>query len=408
MSGPLHGIVVLDLTRILAGPWATQLMADYGAYVIKVENPAGGDDTRHWGPPWLRDAEGRETHEAAYYAATNRGKRSIAVDLAQAEGRQIVRRLAMQADVLVENFKVGGLAAFGLADRDLRPLNPRLIYLSISAFGQDGPRAAEPGYDAMIQGLGGLMSITGVADGEPGAGPQKVGVAVADLMCGMYATTAILAALEERHRSGCGQYIDLSLLDSQVAWLANQGLNYFVTGRAPQRLGTAHPNIVPYQAFAASDGYLMLAVGNDAQFARFCQVAGLDELATDTRFATNRARIAHRLELTGRLTSVFTTRRRDDWLAALRAAQVPCGPINDLAQVFADPQVVHRGLRIDLEQPSGTMVPGVRQPMLFARTPLRYERAPPALGADTDAVLRERLGFDAPTLERLRAARVIA
>jgi crotonobetainyl-CoA:carnitine CoA-transferase CaiB-like acyl-CoA transferase len=248
MSGPLHGIVVLDLTRILAGPWATQLLADYGADVIKVENPAGGDDTRHWGPPWLRDAQGRETHEAAYYAAANRGKQSIAVDLAQAEGRQIVQRLAMQADVLVENFKVGGLAAFGLADRDLRPLNPRLIYLSISAFGQDGPRAAEPGYDAMIQGLGGLMSITGAADGEPGAGPQKVGVAVADLMCGMYATTAILAALEERHRSGVGQYIDLSLLDSQVSWLANQNLNYFVTDRPPQRLGTAHPNIAPYQA----------------------------------------------------------------------------------------------------------------------------------------------------------------
>jgi crotonobetainyl-CoA:carnitine CoA-transferase CaiB-like acyl-CoA transferase len=408
MSGPLHGIVVLDLTRILAGPWATQLLADYGADVIKVENPAGGDDTRHWGPPWLRDAEGRETQEAAYYAAANRGKQSIAVDLAQAEGRQIVQRLAIQADVLVENFKVGGLAAFSLGDRDLRPLNPRLIYLSISAFGQDGPRAAEPGYDAMIQGLGGLMSITGAADGEPGAGPQKVGVAVADLMCGMYATTAILAALEERHRSGVGQYIDLSLLDSQVSWLANQNLNYLVTGHPPQRLGTAHPNIAPYQAFAASDGHLMLAVGNDAQFARFCQVAQLDGLASDPRFATNRARIAHRLELTERIAVVFAARTCANWLAALRDAQVPCGPINDLAQVFADPQVVHRGLRVDLEQPSGTRVPGVRQPMRFSRTPLRYERAPPALGADTDAVLRERLGLDAPTLVRLRAARVIA
>jgi crotonobetainyl-CoA:carnitine CoA-transferase CaiB-like acyl-CoA transferase len=408
MAGPLQGIVILDLTRILAGPWATQLLADYGADVIKVEHPNGGDDTRHWGPPWLRDAEGHETDEAAYYAAANRGKRSIAVDLARPEGRQVVQRLAMQADVLVENFKVGGLAAFGLADRDLRPLHPRLIYLSISAFGQDGPRAAEPGYDAMIQGLGGLMSVTGIADGEPGAGPQKVGVAVADLMCGLYATTAILAALEERHRSGSGQYIDLSLLDSQVAWLANQNLNYFVTGRAPERLGTAHPNIAPYQAFAASDGYLMLAVGNDAQFGRLCQVARLDGLDSDARFATNRARIAHRHELTERLAAAFATRTRDDWLATLRAAQVPCGPINDLAQVFADPQVVHRGLRIDLEQPSGASVPGVRQPMLFSRTPLRYERAPPALGADTDAVLRERLGLDAPALERLRAARIIA
>ena len=275
MPGPLHGIVVLDLTRILAGPWATQLLADYGAEVIKVENPAGGDDTRHWGPPWLRDASGRETEEAAYYAATN----------------------------------------LGLADRDLRPLNPRLIYLSISAFGQDGPRAAEPGYDAMIQGLGGLMSITGVPDGEPGAGPQKVGVAVADLMCGMYATTALLAALQERHTSGRGQYIDLSLLDSQVAWLANQNLNYLVTGRAPGRLGTAHPNIAPYQAFAAADGHLMLAVGNDAQFGRFCKVAGLDELATDARFTTNRSRIAHRAELVQRLATVFATRTRDVWLA---------------------------------------------------------------------------------------------
>jgi crotonobetainyl-CoA:carnitine CoA-transferase CaiB-like acyl-CoA transferase len=408
MPGPLHGIVVLDLTRVLAGPWATQLLADYGAEVIKVENPAGGDDTRHWGPPWLRDASGHDTQEAAYYAATNRGKRSIAVDLAQPEGRDIVRGLAQQADVLIENFKVGGLGAFGLADRDLRALNARLIYLSISAFGQDGPRAAEPGYDAMIQGLGGLMSITGVPDGEPGAGPQKVGVAVADLMCGMYATTAILAALEERHASGRGQYIDLSLLDSQVAWLANQNLNYLVTGRAPERLGTAHPNIAPYQAFAAADGHLMLAVGNDAQFGRFCRVAGLQELATDPRFATNRARVAHRAALVERLAAVFAVRTRDAWLAALRDAQVPCGPINDLAQVFADPQVMHRGLRIDLAQPSGMTIPGVRQPVVFSRTPLDYERAPPALGADTDAVLHERLGFDQPTLAQLRAARVIA
>jgi len=408
MPGPLHGIVVLDLTRILAGPWATQLLADYGAEVIKVENPAGGDDTRHWGPPWLRDASGRDTEEAAYYAATNRGKRSIAVDLAQPAGRDIVQGLARQADVLIENFKVGGLGAFGLADRDLRPLNPRLIYLSISAFGQDGPRAAEPGYDAMIQGLGGLMSITGVPDNEPGAGPQKVGVAVADLMCGMYATTALLAALQERHTSGRGQYIDLSLLDSQVAWLANQNLNYLVTGRAPGRLGTAHPNIAPYQAFAAADGHLMLAVGNDAQFGRFCKVAGLDELATDARFATNRSRIAHRAELVQRLATVFATRTRDVWLTVLRDAQVPCGPINDLAQVFADPQVVHRGLRTDLERPEGTTIPGVRQPVVFSRTPLDYERAPPSLGADTDIVLRERLGFDESTLAQLRAARVIA
>ena len=407
MAGPLHGIMILDLTRVLAGPWATQLLADYGAEVIKVENPAGGDDTRHWGPPWL-EGDGTEHGDAAYYASANRGKRSIAIDLAQTEGRKLVERLALQADVLIENFKVGGLASFGLADADLRPRHPGLIYLSISAFGQDGPRAAEPGYDAMIQGLGGLMSITGVPDGEPGAGPQKVGVAVADLMCGMYAATAVLAALHERRSSGLGQYIDVALFDSQVAWLANQNLNYLVSGRAPQRQGTAHPNIVPYQAFATSDGYLMLAVGNDAQFRRLCGVVGLAELPGDARFATNRARVENRVELVGRLSQAFAGRSRDAWLHDLRRAQVPSGPINDLADVFADPQTVHRGLRVDLPTPGGATVPGVRQPVLFSRTDLDYRRPPPRLGADTDAVLRERLQLDPGTLDRLRMQRVIA
>jgi crotonobetainyl-CoA:carnitine CoA-transferase CaiB-like acyl-CoA transferase len=408
MAGPLQGIVVLDLTRVLAGPWATQVFADYGADVIKIENPSGGDDTRHWGPPFLRDERGKDTSEAAYYLAANRGKRSVAIDLANVEGQALVRRLAAGADVLIENFKVGGLARYALGDKELRPLNARLIYLSISAFGQDGPRAAEPGYDALMQGMGGLMSVTGIADGEPGAGPQKVGVAVADLMCGMYAVSAVLAALHERHSSGLGQYVDLSLLDTQVAWLANQNLNYLVSGHPPQRHGTAHPNIVPYQVFATSDGYVMLAIGNDAQFRRFCCVAGVAELAKDPRYATNRARVVHRVELIRQVSDVLATRDTRGWLRDLQAAQVPCGPINDLQQVFEDPQVRHRRLRIDLPHPLAGSAPGVRQPAVFSRSALDYGRAPPLLGADTDEVLRDRLGLDAAELARLRAARAIA
>ncbi len=408
MAGPLAGILVLDLSRILAGPWATQLLADFGAEVIKVEHPRGGDDTRSWGPPYLRDGEGRETAESAYYLSTNRGKRSVAIDLAEPEGQQLVRGLAAQADVLVENFKVGGLARYGLAYPDLLPSNPRLIYLSISAFGQDGPDAAEPGYDAMIQGMGGLMSITGVPDGEPGAGPQKVGVAVADLMCGMYAASGILAALHERHASGHGQYIDLSLLDTQVAWLANQNLNYLVGGTPPVRRGTAHPNIVPYQAFATADGHLMLAVGNDAQFGRFCAAIGQPALAADPAYATNGARVANRGTLVPVLERLLCSRSSAEWLTVLKAAQVPCGPINDLAQVFAEPQVKHRGLRIDLPHPTAGSAPGVRNPVLFGRTPVAYDRAPPPLGADTDVVLAERLGLGAERLAGLRERGIIA
>jgi crotonobetainyl-CoA:carnitine CoA-transferase CaiB-like acyl-CoA transferase len=407
MPGPLSGIVVLDLSRILAGPWATQVLADFGAEVIKIEHPQGGDDTRKWGPPYLKDADGHDTSESAYYLATNRGKRSVAIDLAAAEGRALVRQLAGQADVLVENFKVGGMAKFGLGHADLAQLNPRLVYLSISAFGQDGPEAASPGYDAMIQGMGGLMSITGVPDGEPGGGPQKVGVAVADLMCGMYAVAAVLAALHERRNSGQGQYIDLSLLDTQVAWLANQSLNYLVSGQPPRRQGTAHPNIVPYQAFATSDGYLMLAVGNDAQFARFCSVAGLEELIADERFATNRQRVANRHGLLPRVVEAMRRRPTSVWLESLRSAQVPCGPINDLAQVFAEPQVQHRQLRIDLPHPLAGSVPGVRNPVQFSRSALEYERAPPLLGADTDDVLSRRLSLTEATIAGLRARGVV-
>jgi crotonobetainyl-CoA:carnitine CoA-transferase CaiB-like acyl-CoA transferase len=408
MAGPLQGVVVLDLSRILAGPWATQVLADYGAEVLKVEHPQGGDDTRKWGPPYLRDTSGQETPESAYYLSANRGKRSLAIDFSRPEGQALVRQLAAQADVLVENFKVGGLDRYGLGPADLAGPNPRLVYLSISAFGQDGPDAAKPGYDAMIQGMGGLMSLTGLPDGEPGAGPQKVGVAVADLMCGMYAVSAILAALYERDRSGLGQYIDLSLLDTQVAWLANQNLNYLVSGQPPQRQGTAHPNIVPYQAFATADGHLMLAVGNDAQFARFCAVAGAPELAGDARFSTNRERVAHRAELVPRVAAWLQARSTREWLAALDAAQVPCGPINDLAQVFAEPQVVHRGLRLDLPHPTAGSAPGVANPVRFSRSAIEYRQAPPTLGADTAAVLRERLGLDEAALADLAARGVIA
>lgn len=408
MAGPLQGIVVLDLSRILAGPWATQVLADFGATVLKVEHPRGGDDTRQWGPPYLEDADGRETRESAYYLAANRGKRSLAIDFSHAEGQDLVRRLALQSDVLVENFKVGGLDRYGLGYPRLAGLNPRLVYLSISAFGQDGPAAARPGYDAMIQAMGGLMSVTGVPDGEPGAGPQKVGVAVADLMCGMYAVSAILAALYERDRSGQGQYVDLSLLDSQVAWLANQNLNYLVTGQPPRRQGTAHPNIAPYQAFATADGHLMLAVGNDVQFGRFCQAAGAPELAVDARFATNRDRVAHRRELVAAVAARLAGRTTREWLAALEAAQVPCGPINDVAQVFAEPQVRHRGLRIDLPHPTAGRAPGVRNPVNFSRTAIDYERAPPPLGADTAAELEARLGLDSAALADLAARGIIA
>lgn len=408
MAGPLEGIVVLDLTRILAGPWATQVLADFGATVLKVEHPQGGDDTRRWGPPYLHDAHGQETSESAYYLAANRGKQSLAIDLSRAEGQALVRRLAAGADVLVENFKVGGLARYGLCYPDLAVDHPRLVYLSISAFGQDGPEAARPGYDAMIQAMGGLMSLTGIPDGEPGAGPQKVGVAVADLMCGMYAVAAILAALHERERSGQGQYIDLSLLDTQVAWLANQNMNYLVSGRPPGRQGTAHPNIVPYQAFATADGHLMLAVGNDAQFARLCAVGGVPELAADPRYATNADRVARRGELVAAVARLMCVRTTREWLDLLRAAEVPCGPINDLAQVFDEPQVRHRGLRFDLPHALAGTAPGVRNPVRFSRSAIEYERAPPTLGADTAAVLEAQLGLDAAAVADLVARGVIA
>ena len=405
--GPLHGIRVLDLSRVLAGPWATQALADLGAEVIKIERPDGGDDTRQWGPPYAKDARGRDRTESAYYLSTNRGKRSVAVDLANPEGARLVRKLAQCCDVFVENFKVGGLAKYGLAYGDLKSDNPAMIYCSISAFGQDGPDADKPGYDAMIQGMGGLMSITGLPDGEPGDGPQKVGVAVVDLMTGMYAATAITAALYERRTSGKGQYIDLALLDTQLGWLANQNMNYLVSGRSPRRQGTAHPNIVPYQAFATADGFLMLAVGNDRQFASWCSVAGRAELAADARFATNAARVAHRAEIVPMVAAALRTRTTRDWLAALNAAKVPCGPINDIGEVFAEPQVVHRGMRIELPHPTAGHVPGVRNPINYSRTVIEYREAPPLLGQHTDQVLEAELGLGSVERARLREAGVI-
>ncbi len=405
--GPLAGIKILDLSRVLAGPWATQALADLGADVIKIERPQSGDETRAWGPPYLKDGNGRDTSESAYFLSTNRGKRSMVVDIATAEGQQLVRELALQSDVLVENFKIGALKKFGLAWEDLAPHHTRLIYCSISAFGTTGPLAHEAGYDALIQGMGGLMSITGVPEGQPGAGPQKVGVAVADLTAGLYAVIAIVAALYEREKSGRGQHVELALLDTQIACLANQALNYLVSGQAPSRRGSAHPSIVPYQAFATADGHMMLAIGNDRQFATFCELAGEPALATDARFATNAQRVAHRDLLVGRIASLLSARETRHWIERLSAAHVPCGPINDVAQAFREPQVRAREVEISLPHARGIAAPGVRNPIRFSRTALHYELPPPLLGEHTAQILAERLGLEEPEIEALRARRVV-
>jgi crotonobetainyl-CoA:carnitine CoA-transferase CaiB-like acyl-CoA transferase len=404
MPGPLSHIRVLDLSRVLAGPWCTQNLADLGAEVIKIEKPDGGDDTRAWGPPWLKDGAGRDTGESAYFLSCNRGKKSVAIDIAHAEGRRLVRELAQHCDVLVENFKVGGLAKYGLDWDSLHALNPRLVYCSITGFGQDGPYAERPGYDFIVQGMGGLMSVTGEHDGAPGGGPQKVGVAVADLFTGMYATVAVLAALTFRERTGQGQHIDLALLDAQVAMLANQNMNFLVSGQAPARMGNAHPNIVPYQTFATADGHLILAVGNDTQFRRFCALACRAELADDARFATNPARVAHRAELVPLLEPLLRRRTTRDWIAALDAAGVPCGPINRLNEVFDDPQVRHRGLRIDLPHPAAGSVPLVASPLRLSASPVGHAAAPPLLGQHTNEILRELLGLAEADLAQLRAS----
>lgn len=407
MSGALANIRVLDLSRVLAGPWAGQMLADLGADVIKVERPGTGDDTRHWGPPFLKDTDGRDTTEAAYYLCANRNKRSLTVDFTQPEGQRLIRELAVQSDVLLENFKVGGLAAYGLDYESLKAINPRLIYCSITGFGQQGPYAQRAGYDFMIQGLGGLMSLTGRAADEEGAGPVKVGVALTDILTGLHATVAVLAALQHRERSGEGQHIDVALLDVQVACLANQALNYLTTGVPPRRLGNAHPNIVPYQDFPTADGDFILTVGNDGQFRKFCEVAGHPEWADDPRFASNSARVAHRGELIPLIRQATVFKTTAEWVSALEAAGVPCGPINDLAQVFSDPQVLARGLKVDLPHPLAGSAPGVASPLHLSATPVEYRNAPPLLGEHTEQVLAERLGLDGEAIAALRAQGVI-
>jgi crotonobetainyl-CoA:carnitine CoA-transferase CaiB-like acyl-CoA transferase len=392
MTGALSHLKVLDLSRILAGPWAGQLLADLGADTFKVERPGVGDDTRTWGPPFLRDAQGQSL-AAAYFTCANRNKKSLAIDFTRPAGQALVRALAAQCDVLIENFKVGGLAAYQLDYESLRKLNPRLIYCSITGFGQTGPYAARPGYDFLIQGMGGLMSITGAAVGESGAGPQKVGVAVTDVMTGLYATVGILAALAHRERTGEGQHIDLALLDVQVAALANQAANYLVGGIVPERMGNAHPNIVPYQDFPTADGHMIVAVGNDAQFARLCGELGCPELAGDARFAANRDRIAHREDLSAELARRTRMQGTSHWIAALEAVGVPCGPINTIDQVFDNPQVRARGMEVALPHAGAGMVPLVANPLRLSASPVRYHMAPPELGAHTQDVLGTVLGL---------------
>ena len=407
MPSALSHIRVLDLSRILAGPWCSQMLADLGADVIKVERPGTGDDTRGWGPPWLKDESGADTDVAAYYLCANRNKRSVTIDITCAEGQELVKRLAAESDVVIENFKVGGLKQYGLDYASLRAINPRLVYCSVTGFGQDGPYAPRAGYDFLIQGLGGLMSITGRPDGEEGGGPMKAGVALTDILTGLYAANAILAALAWRDRSGEGQYIDLALLDVQVACLANQAANYLATGRSPARLGNAHPNIVPYQDFPTADGYMILAIGNDGQFARFCAEAGRPELAGDPRFATNAERVRHRATLIPLLKQLTVLRSTAEWIAALESLAVPCGPINTLADVFADPQVHARGLKVTIPHPVAGTVPLVANPMKLSATPPDYRLPPPMLGEHTNEILATTLGLQDAEIERLRTDGVV-
>ena len=408
----LEGIRVLDLSRVLAGPWCTQTLADLGADVIKIERPGAGDDTRNWGPPFLPTADGRESHESAYYLGANRNKRSVTCDIAQPEGQALVRQLAEHCDVFIENFKVGDMARYGLDYASLKAINARLVYCSLTGFGQSGPYAPRAGYDYIIQGMGGLMSVTGERDDLNG-GPQKVGVAVADLFTGMYATVGILAALRHAERTGEGQHLDMALLDTQVAMLANLGANYLVSDQAPGRMGNAHQNIVPYQVFEVApraDGgkdFIILAVGNDGQYAKFCEVAGRPDLASEPRFVKNADRVRHRAELVPMLEAVMKTRAKADWLSALEAAKVPCGAINSLDEVFADPQVQARGMVTHWQHPLRADLPLVSSPIKLEKTPVRTDRPPPMLGQHTDEVLGELLGVDAARLATLRDRQVI-
>ena len=393
---------MLDLSRILAGPTCTQLLGDLGAEVIKVERPGHGDDTRAWGPPFVKDAEGRDTAESAYYLCANRNKRSIAIDFTHPDGAALVRRLAGASDVLVENYRVGTLAKHGLDHATLAAEHPALVYCSITGFGQTGPRKDEPGYDFLAQGIGGIMSLTGEREGMP----MKVGVAVADVMCGMYACVGILAALRHRDHTGCGQHIDLALYDSQIAWLINAATTYFVGGQLPGRWGNAHPNIVPYQAFATADGHVIVAVGNDAQFRRFSEVAGR-AWAEDPRFATNAERLRHRELLVGEIAAVLKERTVESWIDALKAVKVPVGPVNTLDRVFADPQTQERAMTIQMEHSAGAAIELLGNPLNLSETPVSYRRPPPVRGEHTDAVLQEMLSVEPETLATWKRAGVI-
>ncbi|MFB5150771.1 CaiB/BaiF CoA-transferase family protein [Burkholderia orbicola] len=405
--GALSHIRVLDLTRVLAGPWCAQTLADFGADVIKVERPGAGDDTRHWGPPYLKDADGADTAEAAYYLAANRNKRSVTIDIATPEGQQIVRELAARSDVVLENYKVGQLKKYGLDYEALRAVKPDLVYCSVTGFGQTGPYAHRAGYDFIVQGIGGFMSITGERDGEPGGGPQKAGVAIADLATGLYSTIAVLAALAHRDRTGEGQYIDMALLDVQVALLANMNTNFLASGKPPVRWGNAHPNIVPYQTFQTRDGWIIVAVGNDGQFRKFVEAGGRPELADDERFATNPSRVRQRDTLVPILAEMVKARGKADWIGALEAAGVPCGPINDLDEVFDNEQVVARGMQVSLPHPCGADVKLVRNPIRMSATPPDARTAPPLLGAQTEDVLRDMLGYDDVRIAALKAKQAI-
>ena len=407
MAGPLSHIRVLDLSRVLAGPWAGQNLADLGAEVIKVERPNVGDDSRTYGPPWVKDRDGKDTRDSAYFTCANRGKKSVTVNLASEQGQALVRALAAKCDVLLENYKFGDLARYGLGYEDLKKVNPRLIYCSVTGFGQTGPYRERPGFDFMIQGMGGMMSVTGEPDGAPGGGPQRAGVPVADIITGMYASIAVCAALAHRAETGVGQHLDLALLDSQIALLAYQNTNYFATGVPPKRIGNLHPNIVPYQPFRTKDGEVIVACGNDNLYRKLCEAAGCGGLATDPRFATNGKRVENRAELTRLLQEVFSKRTTKEWVDVLEAAGVPNGPINNVAQVFEEPQVKARAIRQELDHPVAGKLPTVASPMRFSGTPVEYRLAPPVLGQHTDEVLKGLLGKSDADIASLRAEGIV-
>ncbi|WP_417783919.1 CaiB/BaiF CoA transferase family protein [Terasakiella pusilla] len=407
MSGALSHIRVLDLSRILAGPWASQTLGDLGAEIIKIERPKAGDDTRHWGPPYVKDQDGQDTDDAAYFMCANRNKQSVAIDMASEKGQALIKELVKECDVVIENFKVGGLKKYGLDYDSLKAIKSDIVYCSITGFGQTGPYANRAGYDFLIQGMSGLMSVTGHPGDGPEAGPVKVGVALSDVLTGLYAVIGVQAALAHRDRTGEGQHIDISLLDVQVATLANQALNYLASQKVPQRLGNSHPNIVPYQAFATSDGHMILAVGNDGQFAKFCQVAGLDGLADDARFTTNTARVENREALVPILQDAIKAKSLDWWIQNLEAAHVPCGPINTIDRVFEDPQVLDRGMKMELDHPKAGRVPSVGSPLKLSGTPVAYESAPPVLAQHTQNVLRDILNLSDSDLEALDAEGII-